>query len=99
MPLQTEAEVSSNTEDSVTKGNGVTIYTSNGSLVPLPNVVGQKLSDAQKALSQFSVKVTGGSNKDGIVEAMDPGAGTPAKPGSTVTLKIAAAEPSPGVGK
>ncbi|WP_247597304.1 transglycosylase domain-containing protein [Leifsonia sp. PS1209] len=84
---------------SVTKGNGVTIYTSNGSLVPLPNVVGQKLSDAQKALSQFSVKVTGGSNKDGIVEAMDPGAGTPAKPGSTVTLKIAAAEPSPGVGK
>lgn len=83
----------------VTKGNGVTIYTSNGALVPLPNVVGQKLSDAQKALSQFSVKVTGGNNKDALVEAMDPGAGTPVKPGSAVTLKVAAAAPSPGVGK
>ncbi|MFJ8895695.1 transglycosylase domain-containing protein [Leifsonia sp. NPDC102414] len=84
---------------SVTKGNGVTIYTSNGALVPLPNVVGQKLSDAQKALSQFDVKVSGGNNKDAIVEAMDPGAGTPVKPGSAVTLKVAASAPSPGVGK
>lgn len=84
---------------SVTKGNGVTVYTSNGALVALPNVVGQKLSDAQKALSQFSVKVTGGNSKDAIVEAMNPGAGTPVRPGSAVTLKVAASKPSAGTGK
>jgi membrane peptidoglycan carboxypeptidase len=77
----------------VGKGTVITVYTSNGSLVALPNVVGQKVSDAQKALSQFSVTVANGgngANGDSIVESTNPPAGTPVKPGSEVVLTIKA---------
>ncbi|QNE35179.1 transglycosylase domain-containing protein [Leifsonia shinshuensis] len=86
---------------SVGKGTVVTIYTSNGSLVALPNVVGQKLSDAQKALTDagFGVKVGGGASPDDIVQAMDPGAGTPAKAGTQVSLTLQkGSTPTPGPG-
>ncbi len=90
---------------SVGNGSVVTLYTSNGSLIPLPNVVGQKVADAQKTLAQFAVTVTGGAKPDAIVQTMNPAAGTPAKPGSTVTLSAQAAPatpsatPTPGAGK
>jgi membrane peptidoglycan carboxypeptidase len=89
----------------VGKGTSVTLFTSNGSLVALPNVVGQKLPDAQKALAQFAVTVTGGG-PDAIVQTMAPAAGTGVKPGSAVTLVAAPAAkpaptptPTPGTGK
>ncbi len=88
---------------SVGKGTVVTLYTSNGSLVAIPNVVGQKLSDAQQALAAagFSAKVNGGgASPDDIVQAMDPGAGTAAKAGTQVTLTLqkSTAAPGPGAG-
>lgn len=88
---------------SVGKGTVVTLYTSNGSLVAIPNVVGQKFSDAQKALSAagFVAKASGGgSSPDDVVQAMDPGAGTAAKAGTQVTLTLqkSTATPGPGAG-
>ncbi|WP_431246761.1 transglycosylase domain-containing protein [Leifsonia xyli] len=84
----------------VSKGSVVTIYTSNGSLVAVPNVVGQKFSDAQAALTAagFKVKAAGGNNPAATVQAQDPAAGTPAKAGTQITLTLAAASapPTPG---
>jgi beta-lactam-binding protein with PASTA domain len=81
----------------------ITLYTSNGSLKAVPNVTGQKLSDAQKALTDagFTVKVTGGNDPNAPVTAQDPAAAAGAKPGAPVTLTVtgAPAPPTPGVGK
>ncbi len=71
---------------SVSKGTVVTVYTSNGQLVALPNVVKMTVAQAKQQLAQFSVKVEGGGDDDAVVTAMSPGAGTAVKPGSTVTL-------------
>jgi membrane peptidoglycan carboxypeptidase len=80
---------------SIGKGSTVTVYSSNGSLVALPNVVGQKVSDAQKTLNGFSVSVSGGGGDgDSIVKSMSPAAGTPAKAGSKVTLTVKASDPT-----
>jgi len=86
---------------SVGKGTVVTIFTSNGSLVAVPNVVGQKASDAQKALTGagFSVKISGSGGGDAVVQTQDPAANTPAKQGTQITLTVAAAPgsaPTPG---
>ncbi|WP_223694387.1 transglycosylase domain-containing protein [Leifsonia poae] len=86
---------------SVGKGSEITVYTSNGTLVALPNVVGMKLSDAQSALNAFSVSASGGGGSpDSVVDSMNPGAGTAVKPGSSVTLALKAASPpsTPGPG-
>ncbi|GAA0428808.1 transglycosylase domain-containing protein [Leifsonia naganoensis] len=88
---------------SVGKGTVVTIFTSNGSLAIVPNVVGQKASDAQKALTGagFSVKISGSGGGDAIVQSQDPAANTAAKQGTQITLTVAAAPataPTPGNG-
>ena len=85
---------------SVGKGTVVTLYTSNGALVAIPNVVGQKLSDAQAALAAagFVAKAGGGASPEDIVQAMDPGAGTAAKAGTQVNLTIQKSTPTPGPG-
>ncbi|MGH1547735.1 transglycosylase domain-containing protein [Leifsonia poae] len=84
----------------VSKGTPITLFTSNGALVAVPNVVGQKFSDAQAALTAagFKVKAQGGNNPASIVQAQDPAAGAPAKPGTQVTVALAAASapPTPG---
>ncbi len=70
-------------------------------VIAIPNVVGQKLSDAQHALAAagFSAKVNGGgASATDIVQAMDPGAGAPAKAGTQVTLTLQKATPTPGLG-
>ncbi len=85
---------------SVSKGTVITVFTSNGSLVALPDVVGKKLSDAQAALSGFAVQVSGGGgNPADIVSAMNPGAGTGIKPGSKVTLTLQPSTPPTGAPK
>jgi membrane peptidoglycan carboxypeptidase len=87
---------------SVGKGTVVTIFTSNGSLSAVPNVVGQKVSDAQKALTSagFSVKISGSGGPDAVVQSQDPAAGTGAKQGTQVTLTVASSSstPTPGAG-
>ncbi len=84
----------------VPKGTAITLFTSNGALVAVPNVVGQKLSEATAALTAagFTVKSAGGNNPASIVQAQDPAANAPAKRGSQVTLTVAAASapPTPG---
>jgi membrane peptidoglycan carboxypeptidase len=85
----------------VSKGTAVTLYTSNGSLVAVPNVVGQKYSEALAALTAagFKVKTTGGNNPSSTVQAQDPAGNAPAKPGTQVTLALTAGPtPSPGAG-
>jgi membrane peptidoglycan carboxypeptidase len=86
----------------VSKGTPITLFTSNGSLVAVPNVVGQKYSDALAALTAagFKVKTTGGNSPSATVQAQDPAGGAAAKPNSQVTLALTAAStaPSPGAG-
>jgi beta-lactam-binding protein with PASTA domain len=85
----------------VSKGTAVTLYTSNGSLVAVPNVVGQKYSEALAALTAagFKVKTTGGNNPSSTVQAQDPAGNAPARPGTQVTLALTAGPtPSPGAG-
>lgn len=87
----------------VGKGTVVTLYTSNGSLVTVPDLVGQTVADAQNALTAlgFGVKVAGGGGPNAIVEAQDPAAGTAAKSGTHITLtarKTSSATPTPGAG-
>ena len=100
-PAGTVSSTDPGVGSSVSKGTVITVYTSNGSLVAIPNVVGQKLADAQKALTAagFGVKVNGGGGSpDDVVQAMDPGAGTPAKAGTQVTLTLQKSTPAPGAG-
>ncbi|MDR6973143.1 transglycosylase domain-containing protein [Leifsonia shinshuensis] len=103
-PAGTIASTNPPAGSQVGKGSVITLFTSNGSLVAVPNVVGQKFSDAAAALQAagFTAKSAGGNNPNGIVQAQDPAAGTPAKPGTAVTLALAAAgpsaPPSPGAG-
>ena len=84
----------------VSKGTPVTLFTSNGSLVAVPNMVGEKFSDASAALTAagFKVKAAGGNSPTAIVQAQDPAGGAPAKVGAQVTLTLAgpSAPPSPG---
>ena len=81
----------------VSKGTPITLFTSNGSLVAVPNVVGQKYGDALAALTAagFTVKTTGGNNPASVVQAQDPAAGAPAKRGAQVTLALAAVPSTP----
>jgi membrane peptidoglycan carboxypeptidase len=74
------------------KGSTVTVYSSNASMVLVPNVVGQDENAAASALNGFAVDkrdqaVTDPSQK-GKVIASEPAAGTPAKAGSKVTLVV-----------
>ncbi|MGO4595328.1 transglycosylase domain-containing protein [Leifsonia sp. 2TAF2] len=86
----------------VSKGTPVTLFTSNGSLVAVPNVVGQKYGDALAALTAagFKVKTAGGNSPTATVQSQDPAGGAAAKPGSQVTLALSAASgaPTPGAG-
>lgn len=86
----------------VSKGTAITIFTSNGSLVAVPNVVGQKYGDAMATLTAagFKVKSAGGNSPSATVQAQDPAGGAPAKAGSQVTLTLTApsAPPTAGTG-
>ncbi|MFF1633445.1 transglycosylase domain-containing protein [Leifsonia sp. NPDC058248] len=94
-PVGTVSSTNPAPGSSIGKGSTVTVYTSNGSMVALPNVVGQKVSDAQKTLAGFSVSISGGGKGDDTVQSMSPAAGTPVKTGSKVTLTAKASAPIP----
>ncbi|MET1017842.1 MAG: transglycosylase domain-containing protein [Leifsonia flava] len=77
------------------RGTVVTVYTSNGSVVLMPDVIGLDEGAARGALNQFQVKVRTASSdaaQDGKVIASDPVAGSGVKPGSAVTITIGQAK-------
>ncbi|POH62234.1 penicillin-binding protein [Cryobacterium zongtaii] len=77
---------------STSTGATVTVYSSNGSQLLLPNVVGQTLDQAKGTLSGFGVVANEQPVTDpaqnGKVISMTPAAGTPATPGGTVTVVV-----------
>lgn len=85
----------------LSKGSAVTVYTSDGSQVKVPDVVGKKLSEAVAALmaAGLTPQVPGGVKGDGTVTAIDPGANTAVAKGSPVKLTVsggsAPASPAP----
>lgn len=75
------------------KGDTVALVVSKGpELVPVPSVVGMSARDARAKLKAagFQVRVTSvfGNDGGGTVIAQRPGAGSKAKPGSTVTIAV-----------
>lgn len=74
------------------KGSVVTVNTSNGQMLLMPNVIGKKFDDARSGLSNFSVAIeersTTDQSKHGAVIETSPAPGTPAKVGGTVTLIV-----------
>ena len=73
-------------------GATVTVYTSNGAQVLLPDTVGQRLDQAKGTLAGFGVVTNDQAVTDpaqnGVVLSMSPAAGTPATPGGTVTVVV-----------
>ena len=82
---------------STSTGATVTVYSSNGSQVLLPNVVGQSLDQAKGTLSGFGVvaseQAVTDASQNGKVLTMAPAAGTPAAPGGTVTVVVGKTAP------
>ncbi|HYI33098.1 MAG TPA: transglycosylase domain-containing protein [Glaciibacter sp.] len=74
------------------RGSTIQVYTSNGLVALMPNVIGMKTNQAQAALAGFSVRVddvgTTDPNQDGKVTASNPAAGTPVKAGSEVIIAV-----------
>jgi membrane peptidoglycan carboxypeptidase len=74
------------------KGSTITVTSSNGSMVLVPNVVGQDENAAKGVLNGFAVDkrdqaVSDPSQKDKVI-ATEPAAGTPVKAGSKVTIVV-----------
>jgi membrane peptidoglycan carboxypeptidase len=78
--------------EEIGKGSTVTVQTSNGSLVLLPDTTGLDEAAAQAALSDFAVTVREQQGTDqpqkGKVLVSEPAAGTPVKAGSPVTIVV-----------
>jgi membrane peptidoglycan carboxypeptidase len=74
------------------KGSTITIYTSNGSISGMPNVIGMSAAEAQGALSGFSVRVdivaVTDPNQDGKVLQSNPAPGTAIKQGAQVAIAV-----------
>jgi membrane peptidoglycan carboxypeptidase len=90
LPAGTAA--STNPTGEAPRGSVVTVYSSNGSQVAMPNVVGMSEAEAKGALSAFKVvsanqDVTDPA-QDGKVLSSNPGAGDSVKPGSRVTITV-----------
>ncbi|GAB3123246.1 transglycosylase domain-containing protein [Glaciibacter psychrotolerans] len=92
MPAGTVASTDPAGGTNAGRGSSITVYESNGSLVALPDVVGADTNTALGQLSSFAVdkknKKVSKAEQNGKVISMSPAAGTPVKPGSTVTLII-----------
>ncbi|WP_244286014.1 transglycosylase domain-containing protein [Cryobacterium zongtaii] len=75
-------------------GNGatITVFSSNGNQILLPDVTGQSLDQARGTLTGFTVTTTDQAvtdpNQNNKVIAMTPTAGTPASRGSSVALVV-----------
>jgi membrane peptidoglycan carboxypeptidase len=87
LPAGTIARSEPASGNTASTGSLVTAYTSNGSQVLLPDVVGQTLDEAKSILSGFSVRSETGETK-GKITVMNPVAGTPAIPGGQVVVVV-----------
>ncbi len=74
------------------RGSSITVYSSDGSAVPIPDVVGKTQKDAQSALSAFQVEVkiqpTEDPTQNDKVLSVEPGVGTSVAPGSNVIIVV-----------
>ncbi|KQP02058.1 hypothetical protein ASF30_04705 [Leifsonia sp. Leaf264] len=77
----------------------VTVYTSNGSLILVPDVAGMDEAAARRAMAAFQVTVRSAEVNDagqvGKVVSTDPPAGAEAKSGSAVTITVGTAKGKP----
>jgi len=92
MPAGTVARTEPGTGSSASRGSTVTIYSSNGTLKIVPDVVGKTEADAKSTLQGFSIDkkdqdVTD-PQQEGKVISMTPAAGTGAATGSVVTIVV-----------
>ncbi|WP_229756253.1 transglycosylase domain-containing protein [Cnuibacter physcomitrellae] len=87
--------VSTNPTGSASRGSTITVNTSNGTLVKVPNVVGQKASDAAAQLIGAGLTPTGipSNNQQGVVSAQNPPADSEVPRGTAVALTVGAALP------
>jgi eukaryotic-like serine/threonine-protein kinase len=67
--------------------------------VDVPNVIGMQVNQARRTLQDAGFKVAVEQQSDeapaGQVIGQDPGGGTAAPPGSTVTIVVSASDPQP----
>jgi membrane peptidoglycan carboxypeptidase len=87
-----------NPSGSAPSGSVIEIYTSNGSLSVMPNVIGRTAAEARAALGGFSVQVqetetTDPKQVDRVISS-DPAPGAPIKKGATVVITVGKAAPA-----
>lgn len=107
MPAGTVASTDPAGGSNADRGSTVTVSSSNGTGVVVPDVVGKTEAEARAILSAapYNFQVATGeqavteAGQNGKIVSIDPGAGTGATPGSTVTIvigKMAAPAAAPG---
>jgi membrane peptidoglycan carboxypeptidase len=99
LPTGTIARSEPASGNTASTGSLVTVYTSNGSQVLLPDVVGQSVADAKQILSGFTLDATltepvTDPSKVGKITVMNPVSGTPAIPGGTVFAVVGVEAPA-----
>lgn len=94
-PVGTVASFSPGAGEAVSRGSDVTVYTSNGQSVAVPDVTGQVYADAKAALQsagfsqvvrQCSIKPLGTTTPDNQVLSSNPAPGSVVNKSSVVTL-------------
>jgi membrane peptidoglycan carboxypeptidase len=98
LPAGTVARTEPGSGNTASTGAQITVYTSNGSQVLLPDVVGQSVADAQQILTGFTLDATLTETVTdpalvGKITVMNPESGTPAIPGGTVYAVVGTAPP------
>jgi membrane peptidoglycan carboxypeptidase len=99
LPSGTIARTEPASGNTASTGALVTAYTSNGSQVLLPDVVGQSVADAKQILSGFTLDATltepvTDPSQVGKITVMNPVSGTPAIPGGTVFAVVGVEAPA-----
>jgi membrane peptidoglycan carboxypeptidase len=99
LPTGTIARTEPASGNTASTGALVTAYTSNGSQVLLPDVVGQTVADAKQILSGFTLDATltepvTDPSQVGKITVMNPVSGTPAIPGGTVYAVVGVEAPA-----
>jgi beta-lactam-binding protein with PASTA domain len=96
MPAGTVANTDPAGGSSSTRGATITVYSSDGTGVTIPTVIGKNEADARSTLTAapygFTVakleQATTDKAQDGKVVAVQPGEGTASRPGDAVTIVI-----------
>lgn len=90
LPAGTVASTNPAAGSSAGVGSVVTVYTSKGNLVAVPDVSGKSVSDATAVLTAAGFTVSsGGPDPTATVTSTDPAAGTPQPAGTRIKLNTA----------